>query len=282
MSTTHLTLAPPPARSADPTVVESSENLDSSTCTDEQLFALMASGGPADRHQARAALIERHWRYAQSLGRRFRNRGEPIEDLCQVAAIGLIKAIDGFDPAHGASFLSYATPTVTGELRRHFRDKGWNVRVPRRLQEMRADLRSATERLTHELGREPTAAELAADLGTTEDDVREGLSAGMAYAATSLQGPLARETGATLADRLAEEEPGYEQVETCEVLRDLLPLLPSRERHIVGLRFYHELTQSQIAAELGISQMHVSRLISQSLDTLRTQLTADQELLPTG
>ncbi len=239
------------------------------------LRTMSADPDPRARARAREELIEQQRPFADFLARRFRNRGEPLEDLCQVAAIGLIKAIDGFDIERGSSFAGYAIPTILGELRRHFRDKGWNVRVPRRLQELRTQIAAVTEPLTQELGRAPTTHDLAEALGLSEDEIREGLAAAQAYSATSLQTPVHREDdGPTLADLVAHEDGGYEVVEARESLRMLLGSLPERERRILGLRFYSQLTQSEIAAELGISQMHVSRLLSRSLGSLRDQLQA--------
>lgn len=228
---------------------------------------------PARRREARDTLVEHQRPFADFLARRFRNRGEPLEDLRQVAAVGLIKAIDGFDLERGTSFAAYAIPTILGELRRHFRDKGWSIRVPRRLQELRADIAAATEQLSQELGRNPTAADLAEALGRTEEEISEGLKAAQAYSGTSLQAPL-RQDGdqATLGDLVAQDENGYEVVEARESLRTAIHSLPERQRRILGLRFYHQLTQVEIAAELGISQMHVSRLLSRSLDRMREQL----------
>lgn len=242
--------------------------------TTHALFlAMIAAEDDDTRQRARSDLIELYWGFARRLARRFRNRGEPEDDLIQVATIGLIKAIDGFDPGRGCGFTSYAIPTILGELRRHFRDKGWDVRVPRRYQELRQDISAASDRLTHELGRLPKTRDIAEALSISEDDVRESLAAGSAYSATSLQKPLGRhEDGHCLGDLLAHEESGYQQVEACEVLRAAMSALPDRERRILGLRFYHQLTQSEIATELGISQMHVSRLLSRSLDRLREQL----------
>jgi RNA polymerase sigma-B factor len=241
--------------------------------TMELLRTMAGDPNPRARARAREELIEQQRPFADFLARRFRNRGEPLEDLCQVAAIGLIKAIDGFDVERGSSFAGYAIPTILGELRRHFRDKGWNVRVPRRLQELRTQIAAVTEPLTQELGRAPTTHDLAEALGLTEDEIREGLAAAQAYSATSLQTPVHREDdGPTLADLVAHEDGGYEVVEARESLRTLLGSLPERERRILGLRFYSQLTQSEIAAELGISQMHVSRLLSRSLGSLRDQL----------
>lgn len=238
------------------------------------LLQRMAETADPDRcRRLREEVIEIQRPFANLLARRFRNRGEPLEDLRQVAALGLIKAIDGFDAGKGHSFAAYATPTILGELRRHFRDKGWNVRVPRRLQELRAEIISATEALTQELGRAPTTADLARELGVREEDVCQGVFAAQAYSASSLQAPLHSEgDGATLADLMAHEDGGYDVVEAREALRPVLCDLPERERRILGLRFFRQLTQSEIAAELGISQMHVSRILSRSLGSLRERL----------
>jgi RNA polymerase sigma-B factor len=234
---------------------------------------MSTTGDPRLRGRAREALIELHQPLARFLARRFRNRGQPLDDLYQVAAIGLIKAVDGFDPNRGTNFASYAIPTIVGELRRHFRDEGWNVRVPRRLQELRAEIIAITEPLTHELGRAPTSADLAQALKVGEQEVREGLTAAQAYSSTSLSTPLHRDDDrATLADLVAHEDGGYDVVEARESLRRLVRGLPRRERRILGLRFFGQLTQSEIAAEVGISQMHVSRLLSSTLDSLREQL----------
>ena len=247
------------------------------SCTDPQTALLLdrisGSTDPEQRRRARDELIERQRPFAEVLARRFRNRGEPLDDLYQVAALGLIKAVDGFDLERGSSFASYAVPTILGELRRHFRDKGWNVRVPRRLQELRTQIAAVTEPLTHQLGRPPSTADLAETLGLPEDEIREGIAAAQAYSATSLQAPLNRDgDGPTLADLVRHEDDGYEAVEARESLRPLLAGLPERERRILGLRFYSQLTQSEIAAELGISQMHVSRLLSRSLGVMRDRL----------
>lgn len=239
-----------------------------------ELLALRArTEDPKIRARLRNEVIELQRPFADCLARRFRNCGEPLEDLRQTAAVGLIKAIDGFDLERGRSFTAYAVPTILGELRRHFRDKGWDVRVPRRMQELRAEIVSITELLTHSLGRVPTVADLANELGISEDEVHEGVLAARAYSASSLQAPLhSKDDGATLADLVSHEDGGYEVVEARESLRTVIEDLPERERRILGLRFFHQLTQSEIAEELGISQMHVSRLLRQLLGVLRTRL----------
>jgi RNA polymerase sigma-B factor len=224
-----------------------------------------------ERAELRERVISELIPFAHQLARRFRNRGEPLDDLQQVAVLGLIKAVDGFESRAGNSFAAYAVPTVLGELRRHFRDKGWMIRVPRSLQERRADIMATTQALTQELGRTPTTGDLAGALGLQPAEVDQGLDAASAYSATSLERPVG-ESGLTVGDCLPCEERGLDLVETRLVLRDLLAELPCRQRRILGLRFFNQLTQSEIAAELGISQMHVSRLLRQSLDSLRCEL----------
>jgi RNA polymerase sigma-B factor len=240
--------------------------------TAELLCTVYSDPDPDRRQQAREELIELQQPFADFLARRFRNRGEPLEDLRQVATIGLIKAVDGFDPQRGSSFAGYAIPTILGELRRHFRDRGWNIRVPRRLQELRSEIATATERLTHELGRTPTIADLSESLGVPEAGIREGLLAAQAYSGTSLSTPISSDGATTLADLVCREDTGYDVVEARESVRSALAVLPERERRILGLRFYHQLTQVEIADEMGISQMHVSRLLSRSLNTMREHL----------
>ncbi|MFL6117489.1 MAG: RNA polymerase sigma factor SigF [Catenulispora sp.] len=226
-----------------------------------------------DRSRVRARLIELHLPLAEYLARRFRNRGELFDDLVQVANLGLIKSVDGYDPARGAAFTSYAIPMIVGELKRHFRDKGWDVRVPRRLQELRLEITKISGDLAQQLGRSPTVADIAARLGVSDEEVIEGLDSGHAYRALSLQAPVQGDEPTTeLSDLLGDLDPDMEHVEDREALRPLIAKLPQREQRIIAMRFFGNMTQSQIAAELGISQMHVSRLLSQSLRVLRTGL----------
>jgi len=230
--------------------------------------------GP-DRERVRERVIEMHLPLAEYLARRFRNRGEPFDDLVQVANLGLIKSVDGYDADRGAAFTSYAIPMIVGELKRHFRDKGWDVRVPRRLQELRLEIGKVTGDLAQELGRSPTVADIAERLAVTEEDVIAGLDSGHAYRALSLQAPVQGEEPVTeLGDLLGDLDPDMEHVEDREALRPLIAKLPPREQKIIALRFFGNLTQSQIAAQLGISQMHVSRLLSHSLVQLRQGLLA--------
>jgi RNA polymerase sigma-B factor len=239
----------------------------------ERLAALPADH--PDRQPTRDALVELHLPLVEHLARRFRDRGEPLDDLVQVGTIGLIKAVDRFEVARGLEFSTYATPTIVGEIKRHFRDKGWAIRVPRQLQERRMALAAATERLTHDLGRAPTVSELAAALRLDDEDVLEALESAHAYSTVSIDGE-GEEDGPSLLDGLGEEDAALDGVEYRESLRPLLARLPPRERRIVLLRFFGGLTQSQIAAEVGISQMHVSRLLARSLAQLRAGLLTDE------
>jgi RNA polymerase sigma-B factor len=219
--------------------------------------------------QSRQQMIEAYLPLATRLANRFRGRGEPVEDLVQVATIGLIKAVDGYEPSRGTPFMAYAVPTMTGEIKRHFRDRGWHVRVPRRLQELRLGVERVTGDLTQQLGRAPTVAELAAVLDTDEDSIIETRESAHAYRAMSLQAPVASEDAAELGDLIGDVDPRFEHIDNRTTLKPLLARLPRREQRIVAMRFFGNMTQSQIAAELGISQMHVSRLLSGALRTLR-------------
>ncbi|MGH3647405.1 MAG: RNA polymerase sigma factor SigF [Micromonosporaceae bacterium] len=227
--------------------------------------------GHPDRHRVRDRVVRLCLPLAEHLAARFRNRGEPEEDLRQVAAIGLIKAVDGFDPARGIEFSSYAIPTIVGEVKRHFRDKGWTVRVPRRLQELKLDIANAVEELTQTLRRSPTVADIARYLGRSEEDVLEGLDAARAYSAVSLTAPDSGDDSSdtTVADLMGEEDAGMQRVDDRATLRPLIAALPEREQRIIAMRFFDNLTQSQIAEQIGISQMHVSRLLAKSLSLLR-------------
>lgn len=240
-------------------------------------FATLAEDDP-QRQQVRDELVTMHLALVHHLARRFRDRGEPHDDLVQVGTIGLIKAVDRFDPDRGVEFSTYATPTVLGEIKRHFRDKGWSVRVPRRLQELRMSIVRETGELTQELGRSPTVKELATRLDLSEDAVLEALDAAQSYSALSIDGTGgggSEDEGAALVDTLGTDDSALEHVEYRETLRPLLAALPQRERQIVILRFFHNKTQSQIAHEVGVSQMHVSRLLGKSLATLRSAMGPD-------
>jgi RNA polymerase sigma-B factor len=237
-------------------------------------LAAMSDGDPV-RAKLRDRLVEMHLPLVEYLARRFAGRGEPLDDLIQVGTIGLIKAVDRFDTERGVEFSTYATPTVVGEIKRHFRDKGWTVRVPRRLQELRAALSAATAQLTQDLGRSPTVSELATRLGVGEEEVLEGLESANAYAAVSLEATDDAD-GQSVLDTLGAMDEALEGVEYRESLKPLLDSLPERERRILVLRFFGNMTQSQIAAELGISQMHVSRLLARTLSQLRERLLEEE------
>jgi RNA polymerase sigma-B factor len=244
----------------------------------KELFERLATL-PADdpeRARIRATLVELHLPLVEYLARRFRNRGEWLDDLTQVATIGLIKSIDRFDLERGVEFSTYATPTIVGEIKRHFRDKGWAVRVPRRLQELKLSLTKAIGELAQREGRAPTVSELAEHLQMPEEEVLEGLESANAYSTVSLDAPDSGDEDApAVADSLGMIDEALEGVEYRESLKPLLERLPPREKKILLLRFFGNMTQSQIAAELGISQMHVSRLLARTLAQLREGLTVD-------
>lgn len=253
---------------------EPQEPTDLRTRTAELFAALRgAPAGDPAHTLARDGLVSLHMPLVEHLARRFRNRGEPYDDLVQVATIGLIKAVDRFDLERGVEFSTYATPTILGEIKRYFRDKGWAIRVPRRLQELRLSLTAATAELTQELGRAPTVAELSTRLELAPDLVIEGLESANAYNTLSLDAPDQNEADATtVLDGLGGEDEALESVEYRESLKPLLAQLDTREKRILTLRFFRGMTQSQIAEEIGISQMHVSRLLARTLTELRAGL----------
>ncbi|MFF9911737.1 RNA polymerase sigma factor SigF [Streptomyces sp. NPDC013457] len=232
--------------------------------------------GSPEKAELRNQLVRMHLPLVEHLARRFRNRGEPLDDLTQVATIGLIKSVDRFDPERGVEFSTYATPTVVGEIKRHFRDKGWAVRVPRRLQELRLSLTTATAELSQLHGRSPTVHELAERLGISEEEVLEGLESANAYSTLSLDVPDTDDESPAVADTLGAEDEALEGVEYRESLKPLLEDLPPREKRILLLRFFGNMTQSQIAQEVGISQMHVSRLLARTLAQLREKLLVEE------
>jgi RNA polymerase sigma-B factor len=235
----------------------------------DELFARL----PSDP-SARDELVELYYPLAEYLARRFGGRGEAVEDLVQVASIGLLKAIDRFDPGRDVQFSTYATATIVGELKRHFRDKGWALRVPRRLQETGLRINKVTAELWQQLGRTPTVKEIASRAGISEDDVLEAMDAVQAYSTTSLDAPLGDE-GATPAQALGTEDESLELLEGWASIAPLVNELPARERRVLYLRFFGDMTQTEIAEELGISQMHVSRLLSQTLARLRSAADVD-------
>ncbi|MFJ9827037.1 RNA polymerase sigma factor SigF [Streptomyces sp. NPDC101160] len=304
-----LTPVPLPAQTTAPTAAESTETATDSAVTAEHDEALVAAppalvtpgaidtrtlsrslflrlraldetGAAEDspeRTYVRDTLIELNLPLVRYAAARFRSRNEPMEDIVQVGTIGLIKAIDRFDCERGVEFPTFAMPTVVGEIKRFFRDTSWSVRVPRRLQELRLALTKASDELAQKLDRSPTVPELAAVLGVSEEDVVDGLAVGNAYTASSLDSPSPEDDGGegSLADRLGYEDAALEGVEYRESLKPLLAKLPPRERQIIMLRFFANMTQSQIGEEVGISQMHVSRLLTRTLAQLREGLIAD-------
>ncbi|HVM08649.1 MAG TPA: SigB/SigF/SigG family RNA polymerase sigma factor [Acidimicrobiales bacterium] len=227
--------------------------------------------------RTRAELIEAHLGLAEYLARRFSNRGEPLDDLVQVASMGLVKAVDRFEPERGLEFSTYATHTIVGELKRHFRDKGWAVRVPRRMQELHLRLSSLVNTLNQDLRRAPTVAEIAQAAGVSEEEVLEAMEAGQAYRFASLDAPGPGDDAGTLATSLGEEDASMVDVEHRVALSPLIAKLPERQQKILHLRFFEGLTQSEIATRLGISQMHVSRLLARSLAQLRAAATDPED-----
>jgi RNA polymerase sigma-B factor len=241
---------------------------DGSPAVDPRFFELRRTG----ERRLRNELVEVHRELALRAARRFANRGEPLDDLTQVAMVGLLKSVERFDPDRGLAFSSFAMPTITGEIKRHFRDKTWSIRVPRRTQETRLALGPVSERLQQDLGRPPTVSELAEALHVTGDDVIEALEAGTAYRPASISAPYVDANGSS---RQLEATLGSDPTERMNddlTIAALIEQLPERERTIIRLRFFEDLTQSEIAARLDISQMHVSRLLRRTLLELRAQL----------
>jgi RNA polymerase sigma-B factor len=237
--------------------------------TTDDFVEFAATRDPALRDR----LVESHLGLAHQLARRFANRGETHDDLVQVASVALINAVDRFDPSRGFAFSTFATRTVLGELKRHFRDKGWAVRAPRRIQELYLELGRATDALAQELGHPPTIRELAERTGATEEAVLEAVEAGQGYRATSIDAP-DRQDG-TIASRLGDVDAGFSGTEDHQVLIQAMATLPERERLILQLRYVDGLTQSEIAERIGVSQMHVSRLLAVSISKLRQSFVAE-------
>jgi RNA polymerase sigma-B factor len=227
----------------------------------------------SEREAAREGLVHLHLPLVEHCARRFRNRGEPLEDLVQVGTIGLLKSVDRFDTDRGVEFSTYATPTIIGEIKRYFRDKGWAIRVPRRLQELRMQIGTVGAELTQSLGRSPTPRELAEAMGCSVEEVLEGLESSNAYSTLSLDAGEGNDEGpGSMLDSIGVDDENLEHVEVRESLKPLLDRLDPREKKILLLRFFKNMTQSQIAEEIGVSQMHVSRLLSRTLEQLRTSL----------
>jgi len=241
-----------------------------SRAADRELLRLYHEEGDV---VARERLVQRHLPLVRSLARRYAGRGEPLEDIEQVGAIGLLKAIDRFELERDVSLATYATPNVVGEIKRHFRDKGWAIRVPRALQELNARMSSTIDRLTSKLGHSPSIAEIAAALDATPEEVLEAIEVGSAYTTLSLSGgPTAEDGEGDPLEAIGEEDSEFERSEDRASLAPALRQLPPREREILRMRFEEGLPQTQIAERVGLSQMHVSRLIRKSLAIMRDEL----------
>ncbi len=231
-------------------------------------------GDPA----AREALVQRFLPLARQLARRYQRGGEPLDDLIQVASLGLLKAIDRFEPDRPTAFSSFAVPTILGELKRHFRDRGWSVRVPRDLHEMAVRVVRVTDELQHQLGRAPTPGEIGTHIGATTEQVLEAREAAGAYRAVSLDRPRDEdEEGEGMADSMGIDDPGFGLAEDAATVERLMSVLNEREREVLRLRFAEDLTQSEIGARVGVSQMHVSRLIRQAVERLREAAAESQD-----
>ena len=227
---------------------------------------------PAEKERIREQLVNAYHDFVYFLARKFQNRGEPLDDIVQVGYLGLIKAIERFDPDLGFEFTTFATLTVAGEIKRHFRDKGTAIRFPRRLQELHQSVVRVNEQMKNELGREPAVAELAERLGVTPDDVTEAMEIGPAYMPLSLDQPIASgdgESSRSVSEQVGGADPELDRVEMRDVLDRAMEHLTPRERAIMAMRFYEQMSQSEIARRLGISQMHVSRLQRAALEQLR-------------
>jgi RNA polymerase sigma-B factor len=238
------------------------------------LLRLRAEADDTERQRLTDEVVLLNLPVARSLAMRYRERGVPLDDLTQVAALGLVKAVHGFDAERGRDFMAYAAPTITGEIKRYFRDTGWAVRPPRRLQELRTRVAQATQSLSQATGRAPTVKELAEALEVPQDDVVEAMVSSNGYATTSLDAPPDGENG-SWADTVADEDADLGGTPDRIALERLLSQLPERERRILALRFFADKTQSEIGAEIGVTQMQVSRLLSRALRRLREQMEAD-------
>jgi RNA polymerase sigma-B factor len=240
------------------------------TLDDRELLRRYHEGGDAG---SREALVQRHLPLVRSLARRYAGRGESLEDIEQVGAIGLIKAIDRYELSREVALTTYATPNIVGEIKRHFRDKGWAIRVPRALQELNGKMGPTIERLTARLGRSPSIAEIAQEFGTSPEQVLEAMEAGSAYAPQSLSAGPDGDSELDPMETIGSEDLEFERTDERTSLEPALEQLPDREQLILKLRFEEGLTQTQIADKIGISQMHVSRLIRRSLERMRAQLS---------
>ncbi|EOM76685.1 SigB/SigF/SigG family RNA polymerase sigma factor [Rhodococcus rhodnii] len=258
----------PPAHRSRP---RGTDEYDDVHATFEKLAALPRAD--PERSALRTAIVQRCLPLAEHIARRFDGRGENHDDLVQVARVGLVNAVDRYDVERGSDFVSFAVPTIMGEVRRHFRDTGWAVRVPRRMKELHLSIGQAVSALSQSLGHAPTASEIADYLGLDTEEVAQGLVAGNAYKTVSVESTTSERPGElSVVDTLGEYDAALENVENHETLRPLLEALPDRERAVVMLRFFGNMTQTQIAERVGVSQMHVSRLLTRTLAQLRDQL----------
>jgi len=261
------------------TSIYAPRGLDLTRLPDEELLTRCREFPPDSQEwtAAREVIVRRYEPVVRGCVRQYRGSPEPVEDLMQVGYVGLLKAMNNFDPAFGGGLRAYAIPCISGEVKRHFRDKRWQVRVTRPLQELLLEMRGAVEGLTHELGRHPVDAELAERLGVTEEELREARQAGEGFSALSLDAPLAgHDDPGDLGSLLGEDDAAVDRAVDMEAVAQHWDELPQREQRILVLRFYGNLTQEEIAGRLGISQMHVSRLLARALDQLRGRLLRDQ------
>ncbi|PRH78779.1 B/F/G family RNA polymerase sigma-70 factor [Streptomyces solincola] len=260
-----------------PTLAHTKHPHDDAPDTAEAFRRMAALEEGAERDAVRQDIVRAWLPMADRLAGRFRNRGESLEDLKQVAALGLVKAVDRYDPSRGAAFESFAVPTITGEIKRHFRDHMWTLHVPRRVQDLRGRVRTAYQELSHSVGgRAPTVAEIAKKAGMTEEEAMAGLEALDSFTALSLDAELpGTEDGYTLVDALGGPDPALDTVIDREAVKPRLAQLPEREQRILYMRFFRDMTQSRIAEDLGISQMHVSRLISRCCNQMREEIMRD-------
>ncbi|UBU11457.1 SigB/SigF/SigG family RNA polymerase sigma factor [Nonomuraea gerenzanensis] len=253
------------------------QSIEFHTMTAEEILVAMVEPDicEPDRMRLRERLVQMHQSLVTEIARRYRNRGEPAEDLLQAAYVGLVKAMNGFDAGLGHEFRGYAAVTMAGEVKRHFRDRTWAVRVPRLFQERRSELNRVTAELTQDLGRSPTLTELAARMRLPEEEVLLALEASTAYSTLSLDAPIGSDEpdSACLGDLIPDYDQSLDTLIDAHAVKPLIDALPERERHILLLRFYGNLTQAEIAAEFGISQMHVSRILRAVLTKLRASLT---------
>src|SRR3954454_20060941 len=242
--------------------------------TAELVRRLQECTDPAQERTLRHELVVLNVPVATSIALRYRARGEAMEDLVQAAHLGLVKAVNGFDPERGRDFLAYAVPTISGEVKRHFRDQGWDIRPPRRIQELRSEVERASADLTQSLGRAPRLSEIAGHLGASEDDVVECVASADLYHVHSLDAPVGGAEDLAVGDTLGDLDPMLGQIEDVLSVRPLLERLSPRDRRILALRFFQGWTQQQIADDVGVTQMQVSRLISKALRRLREGLQA--------